>query len=265
MNKLNLIRPIAFFDLETTGTDVEKDFIVSINIIKIMPGGEVEKKGALLNPGIPIPEGASSVHGITDEMVKDAPTFKQYSRGILGFLDRCDLGGFNLLKFDVPLLFNEFERSGISWDLSTIHIVDAGNIYKIQEPRTLSAAYKFYTGHVLEDAHEAEADNMAAIEVFMAQLAMYPDLPANVAELAEFSNFGKKRADVGGKFSIDADGDYIFNFGKNLNKKAKTEMSYLYWMIEGNFNSDTKRICRLILEENLPDRIKNQNTNLFNS
>lgn len=172
-NKLNLIRPIAFFDLETTGTDVEKDFIVSINIIKIMPGGEVEKKGALLNPGIPIPEGASSVHGITDQMVKDAPTFKQYSRGILGFLDGCDLGGFNLLKFDVPLLFNEFERSGISWDLSTIHIVDAGNIYKIQEPRTLSAAYKFYTGHVLEDAHEAEADNMATIEVFMAQLAMF--------------------------------------------------------------------------------------------
>lgn len=249
MPTLNLRRPIVFFDLETTGTDAEKDRICSMSFLKYFPGQPTEDKFALVNPQCPIPKGATEVHGITDEMVTGKPIFKQYSAGVMDFIRDCDLAAFNGLRFDLPMLFCEFERAKVVWDLSDVHFIDPGNIYKIQEPRTLSAAFKFYTGKELEGAHDATVDNRAMLEVFIAQLDKYEDLPESVEDLALFSNFGKQRLDVTGKFTFDQDNDIVFNFGKNKDKKAQlSEFSgYLKWMLGGDFASDAKKICNDLL------------------
>lgn len=247
---LKLERPICFFDLETTGVDVEKDRIVEISICKVYTDWSREVKTRRVNPLIQIPKEATDVHGISNEDVKDEPTFAQIAKGIYSFIDGCDVGGFNCNRFDIPLLNNEFTAVGIRWAYQDIHFIDAGNIFKIQEPRTLSAAVKFYLGKEMESAHSAEADITATVDVFIGQLAKYPDMPKSIPELAKFSNFDKEVLDLSGWFSYDKDGDIIFLKGKHIGKKAKENLDYVQWMaykINPNFPPDVCKICNQIL------------------
>lgn len=247
---MNLVRPIVFLDLETTGTDKQNDRIVELSMLKIFNNQDAEIKTVRINPGIPIPPTVSEIHGIKDEDVKNSPTFKQLATGILSFIYNCDIAGFNSNSFDVPLLYSEFNRAGKVWDYSTTNFIDIGNIFKRKNERTLSVAYKEYCGKELEGAHSAETDVKATMEVFMAQLSLHTDLPANINELAKYSNFDKDIIDLGGCFAKNAEGDYIFNFGKHKDKKCKDNISYLSWMLNSSFMPDAKTICLKILAEN---------------
>jgi len=248
---LRIEKPIVFFDLETTGVDVENDRIVEIAILKVFPDGSKENKTKLINPTIPIPAGASEVHGITDEEVKDKSTFKQVAKSIFEYIEGCDLCGFNSNKFDVPLLFNEFVRAGIYLDYSSINLIDVGNIFKINEQRTLSAGYKFYCGKDLDDAHSAEVDINATYEIFVAQLEKYSELPQNLKDLAIYSNYGNEILDLSGKFTKDDEGNIILTFGKHRGKKASDHLDFLQWMLKASFPPDTCKICNQILTNNL--------------
>lgn len=248
---LQLLRPIVFMDFETTGTNTEKDKIVEMACVKLMPNGDRTVKTYRINPIIPIPEGATKVHGITNEMVKDAPTFKQLSKGMLEYISGCDLAGFKSNTFDFPMLYSEFLNAGIEWDYSKHNFIDVGNIFQIQEPRTLSAAVKFYCGKVLEDAHSAEADILATIDVFEKQINCYPDLPNTIQELDIFCNFGSKRLDMSGKFAYADDGEtVIFNFGPSKGKPAKNDYGFLKWMVfKADFAPDTVAIAKKLMNE----------------
>ena len=173
---LQLARPIAFFDLETTGVNLATDRIIEVAIIKILPDGTRQVKRKLINPGIPIPAETTAIHGITDEMVKDAPSFKQCGNELKQFIENCDMGGYNSNRFDIPILMEEFLRAGMEVDLSTRKMVDVQHIFYKMEPRTLTAAYKYYCDKELVDAHSAEADVNATIDVFMSQIERYPHL-----------------------------------------------------------------------------------------
>lgn len=245
--ELQITRPICFLDVETTGVNVEEDRIVEIGIFKKFPDGLEETKSRRINPGIPIPQSASEVHGITDELVKDCPKFINIAKGMHDFISGCDLAGFNCNSFDFPLLFHEFARAGINWNYQDHFFIDMGNLYKIREPRTLGAAYKFYVGKDLENAHDASVDIKATYDVFVKQLTMYDDLPKDIKELSLYSNYGKEIVDISGKFVKDEQGDYVFNFGSHKGKKAKTEKKYLEWMLKpsSKFSADTKRIANL--------------------
>lgn len=242
-------RPICFFDLESTGTDTAKDRIVEICILKVFPDRTQEIKTKRINPGIPIPKSASDVHGITDEAVKDCPIFSKLAKGILAFITGCDIAGYHSNTFDVPMLYNEFTRAGIVWDYTGTHFIDAGAIFKRKEERTLTAAYKFFCGKEMENAHSAEADILATMEVFFAQLEKYVDLPTTTDKLAEYCNFDKPMVDLTNKFSRDADGDIIFNFGKNKGLKAKTDLKYCQWILDAGFAPDATEIARKIIIE----------------
>ena len=244
---MQLLKPILFFDLETTGVDKTSDRIVEISMLKMFEDREHEIKTAKVNPGIAIPKAASEVHGITNEDVKDSPTFKQLSHGILSFMQGCDIAGFNSNSFDVPFLYSEFHRSGVVWDYTGINFIDVGNIFKRKNERTLSAAYKIYLGKELDNAHSAEADIIATMQVFKMQLLVHPDLPVTARELAKYSNFDKDIIDLGGSFSKDADGDYIFNFGKHKGLKCKENLSYITWMLGQSFLPDAHKICKQLL------------------
>ncbi len=174
--KLNLKRPIVFFDLETTGVDASKDRIVEISMIKVMPDGTEDTRTRRINPGMPIPAEATAVHGITDADVADEPKFAQVAKSLEEFIRGCDFGGFNSNRFDLPLLVEEFMRAGLSVDLKRRKFIDVQNIFHKKEQRTLVAAYKFYCDKELEDAHSAEADTRATYEVLKAQLDRYDDL-----------------------------------------------------------------------------------------
>lgn len=245
--KLKLTRPLAFFDLEATGLNTQNDRIVEIAICKVHPDGFREVKTWLLNPQMNIPVEASNVHGITNDHVADCPTFNDVADEIYTFLEGCDIGGFNSNAYDVPMLFNEFIRAGIYWDYQKFAMVDAGNIYKRKEPRTLSAAVKFYCGVDLENAHSAEADILATVDVFIAQLDRYPDLPTDIDSLQHFCNYDRKILDLSGKFTLDADGDITFNFGSKKGTKAKQDLGYVSWMYGKDFNPDTKKVCEELL------------------
>jgi DNA polymerase-3 subunit epsilon len=247
--KLNLTRPLAFFDLEATGIDRENDRIVEIAICKLMPDGSQVVKTRRVNPGIPILAGATEVHGISDDDVKDEPFFEALAPGLIKFLEDCDVAGFNSNAYDIPMLFNEFQRAGIYWDYTKFRKIDAGNIFKINEPRTLSAAVKFYCGRDMENAHSAEADILATVDVFMAQVEKYPDLPANLDELELFCNYGKPILDISGKFTTDDEGFIVFNYGPKRGVRAMDELGLVQWMINKDFPQDTKNICYQILEE----------------
>ena len=182
---LKLDRPLVFVDLETTGVNVTTDRIVEITVLKIHPDGSQEEKSERVNPGIPISPGATRVHGITDEDVADKPGFDQYARSILSFFDGCDIGGFNAIRFDIPLLTAEFKRVGLDFDLADRNVVDPMVIFYRQEPRDLAAAYKKYCGKSLENAHSSTADVQAAAEIFDAQVRLYPELPEGMAALHE--------------------------------------------------------------------------------
>ena len=236
--KLNLKRPIVFFDLETTGVDTAKDRIVEISMIKVMPDGEEITRTRLINPQMHIPEAATAIHGIKDEDVKDAPCFAQIAKSLSQFIEGCDFGGFNSNRFDLPMLV-------VDVDFKKRKFIDVQNIFHKMEQRTLVAAYKFYCDKDLTDAHSAEADTKATYEVLKAQLDRYPELQNDVAALSEFSSRGEA-ADYAGRIIYNEKGEEVFNFGKykgmSVSEVFRKEPSYYSWMMNGDFPLYTKKV-----------------------
>lgn len=245
--KLNLKKPMVFFDLETTGTDTAHDRIVEISLIKVDPNGEKTIKTRRINPEIPIPAEASAIHHITDEDVKDCPTFKQIAKSLKAFIEGCDFGGFNSNRFDLPLLVEEFMRAGVEVDFfRKAKYVDVQNIFHKKEERTLIAAYRFYCNKELGDAaHGAEADTLATYEVLLSQIERYSDLENDVDFLSRYSSRGDT-ADFAGRIGYNDKGEEIFTFGKYKGQKVAqifaSEPGYYDWMMKGDFPQYTKKI-----------------------
>ncbi|MFI3282577.1 MAG: exonuclease domain-containing protein [Rikenellaceae bacterium] len=243
--KLNLKRPIIFFDLETTGVDTSRDRIVELSMIKIMPDGEKVIKTRRINPQMAIPESSTAIHGISDEDVKDCPTFSQIAKSLEQFIAGCDFGGFNSNRFDLPVLAEEFMRAGVDVDFKKRKFIDVQNIFHKLEQRTLVAAYKLYCGKDLTDAHSAEADTMATYEVLMAQLDRYDELENEVNFLAQFSTRAET-ADYAGRIIYNDKGEEVFSFGKHKGKSVsevfEREPSYYAWMMDGDFPLYTKKV-----------------------
>jgi len=244
--KLKLKRPIIFFDLETTGVDTSRDRIVEISLAKIMPDGEEIVRTRRINPTIPIPAEASAIHHITDEDVKDCPTFRQIAKSLKSFMEGCDFGGFNSNRFDLPLLVEEFMRAGVDVNFRNRKYIDVQNIFHKKEERTLVAAYRFYCNKELGDAaHGAEADTIATYEVLKAQLDRYPDLENDVDFLSKYST-RNETADFAGRIIFNDKGEEIFSFGKykgrSVEKVFATDPSYYDWMMNGDFPQYTKKV-----------------------
>lgn len=239
------------FDLETTGTDVNKDRIVSICVVLYSPSFQKEEVfKTLVNPGIPIPLAASEIHGIYDDDVKHSPSFDEIAHKVLEMFEKSDLVfGYNSDKFDIQLLFSELDRVDKSLDLSSKTVLDAMKIYSFLFPRTLSFAYKNLTGKVLEDAHDAENDVNATCEVLQAMLGYEEFNLKTYDEIIEMSNNGKKILDFAGKFSMNDNGEEIFTFGKNANVPVKNELGYLSWMLKSDFGTDTKNWAKKLLDK----------------
>jgi DNA polymerase-3 subunit epsilon len=256
-HSLKLKKPLAVFDLETTGTNISKDRIVEISIAKALPDGTVEVKTKRINPEMPIPLESSLIHGIYDEDVKDEPTFKQLARSMAQFLQGCDLAGFNSNRFDIPMLVEEFLRvDSDMFDLKNRRFVDAQRIFHQMEPRSLVAGYKFYCGKNLENAHSAEADTLATLEVLCAQVEKYDGVKIvnrkgeeiepiknDVEALHEFST--GKIVDFAGRMAYDENDEIVFNFGKHKGRKVvdvfTKEKGYYDWMMNNDFPLDTKQ------------------------
>ena len=245
---LKLEKPIAFFDLETTGVQVATDRIVEISILKVFPNGNKESKTWLVNPTIPIPAETTAIHGITDEKVANEPTFKQLAPQISELIHNCDLGGFNSNRFDIPLLAEEFLRVEIDFDMENRKAVDVQNIFHKLEQRTLVAAYSFYCAKDLTDAHSAEADTLATYEVLLAQIEKYDELENNVDFLAEFSQRGGKFADMAGFIRYNEQGKEVLSFGKyrdvTLEKIWKDNPGYFSWINQADFPLYTKNVMK---------------------
>ncbi len=246
---LALKKPLVFFDLETTGVDVAKDRIVEISILKLHPDGTKEVKTRRVNPEMPIPKGSSEIHGIYDEDVKDEPTFKSMAKSLAVFIGNSDLAGFNSNKFDVPLLAEEFLRVGVDFEIDSRNLVDVQNIFHKLEQRTLVAAYKFYCGKDLTNAHSAEADNIATYEVLEAQIERYDELENNVNFLSEFSK-RTNNVDLMGRIVFNEDNVEVFNFGKHkgtpVSQVLERDPSYYKWMMNGDFPLYTKKVLTAI-------------------
>lgn len=251
--KLQLSRPIAFIDLETTGVNISTDRIVEIAVVKINPDGSRQTKRKLINPLMPIPKSSSDVHGITDEMVKDAPSFKQVANEFKQFMDQCDLGGYNSNRFDIPMLIEEFLRVGIEFSVEGRKLVDVQKVFHMMEQRTLSAAYKFYCQKSLDDAHSAEADATATWEVLEAQLERYPQIGNTVESIVKFTG-EDDIVDFARRF-VKINGTETFNFGKHKGKPVvqvlKEEPQYYDWMMKGDFPMNTKQKLTEILNRTL--------------
>ncbi len=248
--KLNLKNPVVFFDLETTGTNISADRIVEICYLKVHPNGNEEAKTLRINPEMHIPEEASSVHGIYDADVADCPTFKEVAKDIAKDIEGCDLAGFNSNRFDIPVLAEEFLRAGVDIDMMKRKFIDVQVIFHKLEQRTLSAAYKFYCGKNLEDAHTAEADTRATYEVLKAQLDRYPDeLKNDMAFLSEYSSFNKN-VDFAGRIVYNEKGEEVFNFGKYKGQTVKyilqRDPGYYSWIMQGDFTLNTKNVLTKI-------------------
>ncbi|MBI2730319.1 MAG: 3'-5' exonuclease [Sphingobacteriales bacterium] len=250
---LQLTRSIAFIDLETTGTNFGTDRIVEIAIIKIHPDGTKQVKQKLINPEMPIPAGATDIHGITDDMVKEAPVFRQVANEIKQFIENCDLGGYNSNRFDIPLLMEEFLRVPLDIEMKGRRMVDAQKIFHMMEQRTLSAAYKFYCNKTLEDAHSAEADATATWEILEAQLERYPQIGNTVDAVVKFTG-EDSIVDFARRFIME-NGREVFNFGKHKGRPVeevlKTEPQYYDWMMKGDFPLHTKQKLTEILKRTL--------------
>lgn len=244
--KLKLLRPVCVFDLETTGVHTVKDRIVELAIVKLFPNGEKVEKHTLLNPGIPIPPEAAAVHGITDEMVKGKPTFRQISKSLLQFISDCDFLGYNCIRFDVPMLVEEFYRVGLQHPFAEAKIIDAFRIFCLKEERTLSAAYRFYCHEELKDAHSAHADTHATLQVLLGQLERYEDLCTEVDGLSVICQ-EEGLVDYNRKI-IQKEGEYLYNFGKNKGKRVLDDPGYAEWMLKADFPADTKVHLRRIIE-----------------
>jgi DNA polymerase-3 subunit epsilon len=271
--KLNLKRPIAFFDLETTGTDIGRDRIVELAIVKILPDGQVNMMPALrgkenrllVNPGVPIPIEASLVHGIYDADVAGAPSFAELAPKIFKFIFDCDLGGFNSNRFDIPLLAEEFLRAGIDFSVEGRNLIDVQVIFHLMEQRNLKAAYKFYCGKDLDDAHEALPDTLATVEVFEAMLDRYHDVEIedgsgakikpvqNDMEVIHKLSERRKKADFAGHIVFNDAEQPVFNFGKYKNMTVEEVLSrdagYFSWMMNADFPLYTKKVLKELREK----------------
>ena len=248
--KLNLKNPLVFFDLETTGTNINSDRIVEICYLKVYPNGNEESKTMRINPEMHIPEVSSAIHGIYDEDVKDCPTFKDVAKKIAADIEGCDLAGFNSNRFDIPVLAEEFLRAGVDIDLMKHKFVDVQVIYHKLEQRTLSAAYKFYCNKNLEDAHTAEADTRATYEVLKAQLDCYPDVLENDIEFLSNYSCHTKNVDFAGRIVYNEQGVEVFNFGKykgmSVSEVLKRDLGYYGWIMQGDFTLNTKNVLTKI-------------------
>jgi len=257
--ELKLSKPICFFDLETTGIDITKDRIVEISILKVYPNGNKESKTWLVNPTIPIPKAASDVHGITDERVAGEPTFKELAKQIHNMIKDSDLAGYNSDRFDIPLLAEEMLRAEVDFDLGNRVSVDVQTIFHKMEQRTLSAAYKFYCGKDLIDAHTASADTNATYEILKAQLDRYDSLENNIKKLSEFT-YRKQIADFAGFIGYNGKGEEIFTFGKHKGKRVEDifdeEPGYFGWLLGADFPLYTKKILTAIKLRKLSATIK---------
>jgi DNA polymerase-3 subunit epsilon len=240
---LSLSKPLAFIDLEATGINFSTDRIVEIAIVRLSVDGTKQIKRKLINPEMPIPPGAMEIHGITDEMVKDAPTFKQAGNEIKQFLDNCDLGGYNSNRYDIPLLMEEFLRVGMEFDMKGRRLLDVQKIFHLMEQRTLSAAYKFYCDKVLDGAHGAEVDATATCEVLEAQISRYPNIGNTVESILKFTG-DDMIVDFARRFVME-NGVEVFNFGKYKGRAVaevlKAEPQYYDWMMKGDFALHTKQ------------------------
>ncbi len=266
---IQLEKPLCVFDLETTGLNISKDRIVQIAILKIYPSGKKEELNLLINPEMNISDSNSAIHGVTNEMVKDAPTFKDAGSEIVAFIGTSDLAGYNSNKFDIPVLAEEFLRVDIEFDLSTKDCVDIQNIFHKMEQRTLVAAYKFYCSKELTNAHDAMADTVATWEVFEKQLEQYDNLKPNIDFLADFSrNSVHKNIDFAGRLAINENNEAIYNFGKHKGKTIKeisvSEPGYYGWMLEADFPRYTKKILLQEMEK-IKAKKKEENQQDFNS
>lgn len=242
--QLNLKNPLVFFDLETTGINITNDRVVEISYLKVKPDGSEESRTRRVNPQIPIPEQATAIHGITDEDVKDCPTFKEIAKSLAAQIEGCDLAGFNSNRFDIPMLAEEFLRAGVDIDLNRRKFIDVQTIFHKMEQRNLVAAYKFYCGKELMDAHSAESDTRATYEVLMSQLDRYPELENDVDALSKFSSFNRN-VDFAGRMIYNENGEEVINFGKykgSLVKNVlKKDQGYYGWIMQGDFPLNTKQ------------------------
>ena len=240
---LQLKKPLAVIDLETTGMNLGSDRIIEIAIVKLLPDGNQVLKRKIINPQMPIPKTVTDLHGITDEMVKEAPTFKQVAQELKQVLDGCDLAGYNSNRFDIPMLMEEFLRAGVDFEMKNRKLVDVQKIFHLMEQRTLSAAYKFYCNKVHDGAHSAEADAIVTLEIFHAQLERYPDLGNTVESVLKV--IGEEvMVDCARRFAME-NGVEIFNFGKHKGRPIcdvlKAEPQYYDWMMKGDFPMHTKQ------------------------
>lgn len=261
MQNLDLDRPLVCFDLETTGTNVASDRIVQIALIRVEPDGGRRRFTSLVNPGRPIPPEASAVHGITDDHVRSAPRFRQVRPDVEEILHGADLAGFNITRFDLPLLETEIQRAGGTYSARGRRVIDAMTIFHRMEPRNLEAAVRFYCGAELPGAHSAEVDATATLEVLDAQLARYPDLPRDPEALHEFCNPGGDRwVDRTRKFRWDDRGEAVFCFGKYRDKVLREVVvsvegrDYLQWMQNQDFTDEVKKILADALDGVFPVR-----------
>lgn len=254
--QLKLRNPLVFFDLETTGINTAKDRIVELSFVKVLLNGETTIKTLKINPTVPIPLETSLIHGIYDKDVENEPTFKSIAKNLAAFLEGCDLAGFNILKFDIPVLAEEFLRAEVDFDMSNRKLIDAQKIFHMMEKRTLTAAYKFYCGKELEGAHGAEADTLATFEVLKAQVEKYDgqDVVDNLGkklgtisnDMASLHNItSSNMVDLAGRIIKNSEGVEVFNFGKHRLKPVEEifakEPGYYDWMMKGDFPLDTKK------------------------
>ncbi len=243
--ELKLKKPICFFDLETTGINIASDRIVEISILKVFPNGNKESHTWRVNPEMPIPAVVSAIHGITDEMVADEPTFKDLAHKVHALIKDCDLGGYNSNRFDIPLLAEEMLRAEFDFDMKKALSVDVQTIFHKKEKRTLEAAYMFYCNEVLDNAHSAEADTNATYEVLKAQLDKYPDLENDMAYLSKFSSH-RNFADFAGYIGFDKKGREVFSFGKHkgllVEDVMDKEPGYFGWVLNADFPLYTKKV-----------------------
>jgi DNA polymerase-3 subunit epsilon len=243
--ELNLKNPLVFFDLETTGTNITTDRIVEISYLKIHPNGKEESKTRRINPGVPIPAESTAIHGISDEDVKDCPSFKEIAKSLATQIEGCDLAGYNSNRFDIPLLAEEFLRVDVEIDFSKRKFIDVQTIFHKKEQRTLSAALKFYCDKNLEDAHSAEADTKATYEVLKAQLDRYGDLKNDMAFLADYSTF-TNNVDFAGRIVYNEKKEEVINFGKYKGRLGaevlKSDPGYYGWIMQGDFSLHTKKV-----------------------
>tara|TARA_R110000782_G_scaffold1119_2_gene4188 strand:- start:47977 stop:48747 length:771 start_codon:yes stop_codon:yes gene_type:complete len=246
---LNLTKPLAFIDLETTGLNIASDRIVEISIVKVHPNGNKDIVTRRVNPTIPISTESTSIHGISDDDVKNEPTFKQMAKELANFIEGCDLAGYNSNKFDIPMLAEEFLRADVDFDITKRNLVDVQNIFHKMEQRTLAAAYKFYCDKDLVGAHSAEADTIATMEILLAQVEKYDSLENNVAFLSEFSK-ATNNVDLLGRIVYDKNNVEVFNFGKHKGKAVlevlEKEPGYYHWMMNGDFPLYTKKVLTQI-------------------